>query len=259
MNGPWFSQEEAQARNDIYVGDSVRFGQNVRIGTGVIIYDNVEIEDDVFIGPQVIVGEPLTAFYTDENYSNPKTFIGKGSIIRAKSTIYAGSSFGEGFQTGINVIIREYSNFGKNCSLGSLSQVEGYINIGDYCRFHTNVHLCQKAVIKNYVWIFPYVVLTNDPHPPCAKCMEGPTIEDYAVIATHSIIMPKVRIGNNSLVGAHSLVMQDVPDNCVVVGSPAKKVKNIEDIECPLGIVERPYPWRNIVKRNYPWAKNNES
>jgi carbonic anhydrase/acetyltransferase-like protein (isoleucine patch superfamily) len=71
--------------------------------------------------------------------------------------------------------------------------------------------------------------------------------------------MPKVRIGANSLVGAHSLVTQDVPDNSVVIGSPAKKVKNIKDIECPLGIVERPYPWGNIVKRNYPWAKNNES
>jgi len=235
---------------NVRIGRNVSFGKNVRIGDDSIIYDNVRIRDNVAIYPKCIIG-----FKNFGDKSKKETIIGKNSVIRTGSILYADSRFGDSFITGNYVVVREKSIFGNYCSLGTLSQVEGYIKVGDYSRFHTNVHLCQKAKIGDYVWIFPYTVLTNDLHPPCGKCLEGPTIDDFAVIATHCVILPKVKIGKNSLVGAMSLVANDVAENTVVVGIPAKPVGKVQDIKCRFGIVEHPYPWKNNMERNYPWAK----
>ena len=68
---------------------------------------------------------------------------------------------------------------------------------------------------------YPYVVLTNDPHPP-SDVLQGVTVKDYAVIATMSVLLPGINVGPHSLVAAHSLVNKDVPEGQVVGGSPAK-------------------------------------
>jgi acetyltransferase-like isoleucine patch superfamily enzyme len=47
-------------------------------------------------------------------------------------------------------------------------------------------------------------------------------------IGTHCTIMPNVIIGENSIIGAHSLVTQDIPDNVIAFGIPAKIVKRID-------------------------------
>jgi len=241
---------DARIGKNVTIGKNVSLGKNVRIGDNSIVYDNVEIGDNVEIYPNCNIG-----FRHYKEKAEEKTVIGSDSVIRIGSILYSGSKFGDSFNTGSYVVVREKSIFGHHCSLGTLSQVEGHITVGDYSRFHTNVHLCQKAKIGDYVWIFPYTVLTNDMHPPCSRCLEGPTVDDYAVIATHCIVLPKVRVGKNSLVGAMSLVTKDVPDETVVLGIPAKPVGSIKDIKCPLKLVDHPYPWKDIVERNYPWAK----
>jgi UDP-3-O-[3-hydroxymyristoyl] glucosamine N-acyltransferase len=69
-----------------------------------------------------------------------------------------------------------------------LSDLQGHCEIGDYVRFHSNVHIGQKSKIGNFVWIFPYVVLTNDPYPP-SNNLVGVTVHDFAAIATMSVIL----------------------------------------------------------------------
>jgi acetyltransferase-like isoleucine patch superfamily enzyme len=48
-------------------------------------------------------------------------------------------------------------------------------------------------------------------------------------VGSHSVVMPGVTIGENSIVGAFSLVNRDIPDDVVAVGVPAKVVKKIKD------------------------------
>ncbi len=47
-------------------------------------------------------------------------------------------------------------------------------------------------------------------------------------IGTHSSIMPGVTIGENSIIGAHSLVLEDIPDNVIAFGMPAKIIRDID-------------------------------
>lgn len=243
---------------NVRIHEKVKIGKGVTIGDNAIIYENVEIGDNSFIGPNCILGEPLAPFYHEKHYQNPPLKIGKDSIIRSDSILYAGSTFGEGFETGHKVTIREYSEFGEHCRVGTLSDIQGYVKVGRYCRFHSNVFVAQTSIVKDYVWLLPHVVLTNDPHPP-SQCIQGPTVEGYAVVAAGAIIMPGVKIGRDSLVGAQALVNKDVPPYTVVVGVPAKVLCSIHDIRCKEGKLEKPYPWRNHYSKGYPWEAEEEN
>lgn len=56
-----------------------------------------------------------------------------------------------------------------------------------------------------------------------------PVIGDNVYICANSTVIGKVHIGNNVIIGAGSVVVKDVPDNCVYAGNPAKLIKSIED------------------------------
>lgn len=234
------------------IGDGVTIGRGVAIGPRAIVYDNVCIGDHSQIGADVILGEPLADIYrSPDDYVNPVLEIGKSSLVRSGSILYAGSEFGDKLETGHRVTIREGTRAGKNLRVGTLSDIQGDCQIGDFVRCHSNVHIGQKSVIGDYVWIFPYVVLTNDPHPPSSHLM-GVTVEDFAVVATMSVVLPGVTIGRDALVGAGSIVNRNVGAEDVVVGNPAKRVASVRDVkskESGLAV----YPWRLHFDRGMPW------
>ncbi|MFN7183326.1 MAG: DapH/DapD/GlmU-related protein [Thermomonas haemolytica] len=236
----------------VQIGDGVVLGKDVVIGANSIIYDNVHIGDGSRIGANVILGEPCSSYYeSSAGYLNPILKIGCGARIRSGSILYAGSTFGDGLETGHRVTIREGTRAGVNFRVGTLSDIQGDCRIGDYVRFHSNVHIGQKSRIGNFVWIFPYVVLTNDPHPPSNELM-GVEVEDFAVIATMSVILPGIKIGKDALVGAGSIVNRNVESESVVVGNPAKKVVTVREMKSRKdgGAV---YPWRYYFDRGMPW------
>lgn len=266
------NSEEAKLGSEVVIGENVviergcAIGDHVRIGHNTVLHENTYLGKNSFVGENVVLGERIMSFYkSPEEYVNPKLEIGPNSIIRSGTVLYAGSKFGEGFETGPGVVVREKSSFGKHNLLGPLCQSEGDNRIGDYNRFLNNVHLPRTTVIHNYVWVFPYTVFTNDLHPPCGRCLMGPTIEDYAIIGTHCMFLPGVKVGRNSLVGAMSLVTKDVPPETVVFGIPARVIKSIHEVKCKKDLMNNPYPWRDSISREkakrygYPWWKERKS
>ena len=83
---------------NVHIRPDAVIGQGVKIGDNTTIYPNVVIGDDVTICNDCIIGEPLSSYYTDGAYINPKTIIGNGSLIRSHAIIYCGSTFGAGFK-----------------------------------------------------------------------------------------------------------------------------------------------------------------
>ena len=237
--------------HNIQISSKANIGKNVKIGDNTSILDNVTIGDNSIICNNCIIGEPLSDYYFDDNYINPNTLIGSGSLIRSHTIIYSGNSVGNNFSTGHRVTIRENMKIGNNCRIGTLSDLQGFSELGNYCSLHSNVHIGQNSKIGNFVFVYPYTVFTNDPHPPSTIC-NGPSVDDYTQIAVGSVLLPGVKIGKHVLVGAHSVVGKDVGDYQLVVGNPAKTIKDVRElISKETG--KSYYPWPYNFDRGMPW------
>ena len=251
------------------IGENVKICDGVIIGHNCIIEDNVTIGENTFIdnnttirsytyigensniGSNCIIGEYWMDFYNDHiKYEHPLN-IGTNALIRSGSILYAGSSIGNNFQTGHQVTIREKAQIGNNVSIGTLSDIQGNCKIGNYVRLHSNVHIGQLSVIDDFVWIFPYVVLTNDPTPPSENFV-GVHIHSFAIVATGSIIMPGLDIGQDSLIGAGAIVTKSVEPYAVSVGNPAKVISDVRKVKNKI-TGEPVYPWREHFSNYMPW------
>jgi UDP-3-O-[3-hydroxymyristoyl] glucosamine N-acyltransferase len=259
----------AQIHRSVMVGENVEIGENVVIQAGcvignnvvigsgtyidlnVIIRDNVRIGADSFVGARAILGEYLVDFVSRRENAPHMLVIGDHAVIRSETIIYGDNVIGDNFQTGHRVTLRERSRIGSHVRVGTLSDIQGYCEIGDYVNMHSNVHIGQKSVIKNYVWIFPYVVLTNDPNPPSVELM-GVTVEEYAVISTGTVVLPGIVIGREALVGAGAIVTKEVPPERIVVGNPAKDVGSTTKIRHKV-TGKQVYPWKYTFDRGMPW------
>lgn len=185
-----------------------------------------------------------------ENHPHPLV-IGENALIRSDTIIYGDSTIGAHFQTGHRVTIREGTHAGEHVRIGTLSDIQGHCEIGNYVNMHSNVHIGMMSKIHDYVWIFPYVVLTNDPQPPSERLL-GVEIEEFAVVATMSIVLPGVHIGKDAMVGAGSVVTKNVTNETVVFGNPARPHGSIRDIRDADG--KSTYPWRKHFDRGMPWT-----
>ena len=239
-------------KHNIQISPLAKIGNNVKIGDNTVIYDHVVIGDNSIITNDCVIGEPLNDYYTDENYINPPCIIGQNALIRSHTIIYADVNLGEDFSCGHRVTIREKISMGKNCRIGTLCDLQGYTTFGDFCWLHSNVHIGQHSTIGNYVFIYPYVIFTNDPHPPSTICT-GPIIGDYSQIAVAAVILPAVKVGMHSLIGANSVVKDDVNDYEVVAGNPAKFICDIRKIKSRLDKTKSHYPWPYNFDRAMPW------
>jgi acetyltransferase-like isoleucine patch superfamily enzyme len=216
------------------VSPRASIGSNVTIGPFCLIHDNVEIGNHSTIEAYCELGHPSR--------------LSDGSPLRM---FYEGSSFGASLVTGHHVTVRELTRAGLNFQIGTKSDIQGHCRIGDYVRTHNSVHIGQKSVIGNFVWLFPDVLLTNDANPPC-EILYGPIIGDFAVLASKVTILPGVKVGERAVIGAHSLVSSDVGPGMFANGSPAKSLCKASDIRMKNDPRVRAYPWQKRFHRGYP-------
>jgi acetyltransferase-like isoleucine patch superfamily enzyme len=153
--------------------------------------------------------------------------------------------------TGHRVTVREKIDAGENLLIGTNCDLQGHAKIGDYVRLYTGAQINHKSSIGDFVRIYQYSVLTNDPHPP-SNLEIGVKVNKYAVIAAMCCILPGVQIGERALVGAGSLVREDVEPETVVAGVPAKYICRASEIILKDGTNQPAYPWMRHFHRGYP-------
>ncbi len=215
------------------------------IGPFTVIHPGVRIGAGARIGSHCVLGEPGPAQVAEP------LVLGEGATVLSHSVLYAGSDFGPRLFVGHRATLREGLRAGVDLRVGTLCDLQGDSVIGDHVRMHSNVHCGQKSTLGSFVWIFPYVVLTNDPHPPSDGFHVGVTLEDFAVVATSSVVLPGVRVGRGAFVGAQTLVREDVPEDTICVGVPGRNQGPTSGIQLADGSGPA-YPWRRHFHRGYP-------
>jgi len=212
------------------------------IAENVIIYPDVVFERNIIVEEFCLLGKPTRGHQAGDL----PTHIGARSLIRSHSVIYAGTIIGEDFRSGHGVLIREDNCIGNDVSVGTHSVLEFGNRIGNRVRIHSHCFL-EWVTVEDDVFIGPHVVFTDDPHPMhCPKfneCVGGATVKRLARIGANVTLLPGVVVGRNSLVGAGSVVVEDVPDDTVVAGNPARPIKRVADLRCGMGFFEKVYDW----------------
>jgi acetyltransferase-like isoleucine patch superfamily enzyme len=88
------------------------------------------------------------------------------------------------------------------------------------------INACEKVVIEDFVQLGSHCSVYS------VSTIDGKkgkvTLKKNCCIGSHSTIMPGVTVGENAIVGAHSFVNKDIPDNVVAFGSPVKIIKKLE-------------------------------
>ncbi len=195
----------------------------------IVIYPNVSIDDGARIDPFVILGRPPEG----ASVGQFATRLGQNAVIRSHTVIYAGAVIGDGFQSGHHALIREHCRLGDGCSVGSGSVVEFSVKMGNGVRLHSMAFVPEYCVIADDCWIGPGAALTNAKYPASAdakKNLRGVTLEKGAVIGARAVILPGLTIGENTLIGAGSVVTQDVAAGVVVAGNPAIIIGKRDDL-----------------------------
>ena len=159
--------------------------------------------------------------------------------------------------------MREKTFAGKGLQIGSFGDIQGSCEIGHYVKTQSSVTIGQLSKVGHFVWMFPGVLLTNDPNPP-SQNLRGVNLQDYVVVGVKSTLLAGVQIGKGSFIAAHSLVGQDIPEDSLVSGSPAKRLCKASDMRMKDDVRIRAYPWRKRFVRGYPdeivekWANGTE-
>ncbi|HVS82049.1 MAG TPA: N-acetyltransferase [Pyrinomonadaceae bacterium] len=196
--------------------------------TTFIIHANVALGANHRIDDFVIIGAPARESQPGE----VATSIGPNAIIRSHTVIYAGNHIGANFQTGHSVMIRESNEIGDDVSIGTHSNIEHHVKIGNRVRIHSRVFIPEYSILEDDAWVGPGAVFTNDLYPPShdASALKGPHLMPGARVGANVTLLPGVIIGRNALVGAGAVVVCDVPDGKVVVGNPARIIKDVSEL-----------------------------
>jgi len=141
--------------------------------------------------------------------------------------------------------IREGATLGENCIVGRGAYIGTDVVVGADSKIQNYALIYEPAELGSGVFVGPAVVLTNDEFPRAVgvdgsqKTVSdwhpvGVTVGDGASIGARAVCVAPVRIGKWALVGAGAVVVHDVPDYALVVGSPARRIGWVGEAGIPL-------------------------
>jgi acetyltransferase-like isoleucine patch superfamily enzyme len=194
---------------------------------GTVLGDGVRVLEYAVVGKQPSLGAASTA----SREPLPPTELADGVVVSTGAVVFAGSTVGPRSVVGDQSCIRERVHLGENCILGRGSLIENDTTVGAGTRIQAGAYITAYSTLEEDVFIAPCVVTTNDNYMGRTEKrrteMRGPTIRRSARIGGGAIILPGVEIGTEAFVGAGAVVTKDVEPRKLVVGNPARVLRDV--------------------------------
>jgi acetyltransferase-like isoleucine patch superfamily enzyme len=161
--------------------------------------------------------------------------IGDGTIVSTGAIVFAGTRVGARVILGDQSCVRERVEIGDDVVVGRGTLVENDTTIGALTKIQADAYITAYSTLEDNVFIAPRVVTTNDNFMGRTErrhdLLRGPTIRRGARVGGGAILCPGVEIGEEAFVGAGAVVTRDVPARKLVVGNPARVLRDVPEDE----------------------------
>jgi UDP-2-acetamido-3-amino-2,3-dideoxy-glucuronate N-acetyltransferase len=218
------------ADDDVVLPHDIELGSNVVIHPGVELGAGVRIQDGAIVGKPVVLARTSAATIG----APAPTTIGDGVTIAAQAVVVAGVSIGDGAFIGDQAHVRERAQIGADAAVGRGSAVDNDVTLGERVRIQTGCYVTAFSTVEDDVFIGPGVYTYNDNtmgrHAKGVGVV-GVVLRRACRVGGGARILPGVEIGEEAFVATGSVVTRNVPKRTLVMGVPARRVRDIGDEE----------------------------
>jgi acetyltransferase-like isoleucine patch superfamily enzyme len=198
---------------------------------GTVLGEGVKVLEGAVVGKQPSLSPRSTA----KRDPLPPAEVGDGTIVSTGAILFAGSKIGARVILGDQSCVRERVTIGDDVVVGRGSLVENDTTIGAMTKIQADAYITAYSTLEDNVFIAPCVVTTNDNFMGRTEkrhdLVKGPTIRRGARIGGGAILCPGIEVGEEAFVGAGAVVTKDVPARKLVVGNPARVLRDVPDEE----------------------------
>lgn len=215
----------------LLLGESVSIGEDVSFGAHVVVHEGTVIGDGCVIEDHVVLGKrPRLARSSSTGGEVGALVLGERVTVCAGAVVFAGAQVGEGSILGDQCYVRERSKIGAGSVIGRGSVVDNDVLVGERVRVQTNVYLTAFTTVEDDVFVGPGAMTTNDDtmsrHGP-QMGLRGAMLRRACRVGGGTVLTPGVEIGEEAFVAAGAVVTRDVSPRAVVMGVPARVVREV--------------------------------
>ncbi|HEX3687075.1 MAG TPA: acyltransferase [Gaiellaceae bacterium] len=198
---------------------------------GTVIGEGCKILDYAVVGKQPTLSPRSTA-RRDEL---PPLELGADTIVSTGAVVFAGTTLGERVIVGDQACVRERCTIGDDVVVGRGSLVENDTSVGALTKIQAHAYITAYSLLEDNVFIAPCVITTNDNFMGRTEqrheLVKGPTIRRGARVGGGAVLLPGIEIGEEAFIGAGAVVIRDVPPRALMVGNPARQLREVPDDE----------------------------
>jgi acetyltransferase-like isoleucine patch superfamily enzyme len=198
---------------------------------GTVLGEGCRILDYAVVGKQPTLSPRSTA----KREELRPLELGAGTVVSTGAVLFAGTTVGERVIVGDQACVRERCTIGDDVVIGRGSLVENDTSVGALTKIQAHAYITAYSLLEDNVFIAPCVITTNDNFMGRTEkrheLVKGPTIRHGARVGGGCVLLPGIEIGEEAFIGAGAVVIRDVPPRALMVGNPARQIREVPDEE----------------------------
>ncbi len=214
------------------VHEGVQIAAGSQIGSGAVLYPGTRVGERCVIEAGAILGKRprLRDGSSAPTLEDDDLVLGAEVTVCCNAVLYAGARIGSGTIVGDQVQVREGVTVGADTIVGCGSSIEFGAAIGARVRIQTRAYITANSVVEDDVFVGPGVVTTNDStmgRHARGEALRGPVFRRACRVGGGAVFVPGIVVGEEAFVAAGALVTRDVDARAVVMGVPARAVRQV--------------------------------
>lgn len=233
-SGPAALREAGERAPGLLLGEGVGLPASAEVGGHVVIHAGTVIGEGCRLGDGAVLGRTPTLGprSTASRAALPPLVIEPGAVVGAGAVVLAGARIGAGAVVGDQAHVRERARVGEESVVGRGSAVDNDVTIGARVKVQTGCYLTAYSDVEDDVFLGPGVVTTNDHsmgRHARAESLHGVLLRRACRIGGAATLLPGVEVGEDAFVAAGALVTRSVVPRAVVMGVPARPIREVPD------------------------------